>query len=379
MDKNTHITKEDLERGWCHLIDYEGSLVTYYTYPAVQKKVLEGLRSMSWRSSTTTVRLSTWTIRPRIGWSILFSGKANVTTRQVAISSADYAETFSIHGGSFACHPEVVSLLSSLANIPAEYAALVDEDNGPVGAVPHWGRVVGVTHAALYSHDAVGHSSILATRKSFFLSRHRSEIHFPFEASFISEITARGITNSCRAAFNFMFAKSLLSQDIHSVSTKFRKNRCQKPRKLMEQGARFVPVSAFSPKSWRRNTSFTKRWGFAPLGEKYFSVVFDRLGDLLCGDVLIIGEQPIVVEILYKVAGPRCMCVNYADANSGVDPDYRSYSPGSILLFHNIAQVEAEAATGGKELRFCCGRDDAPYKRAWCSESPAFDVILTTR
>jgi SAM-dependent methyltransferase len=42
-DKNKHVTEDDLKRGWCHLIDYDGRVVLYYSYPALQKKVLEGL------------------------------------------------------------------------------------------------------------------------------------------------------------------------------------------------------------------------------------------------------------------------------------------------------------------------------------------------
>jgi Mig-14 len=295
-----------------------------------------------------------------------------VVIRAATISRDNYAEIFNSYSGSFACHPETVRLLSSLANIYVDYIALMEDKTGIIlGALPRWGGFVAVTHAALQARNArsfldIGDSEVMLPLAV------GSSIHLPLKASFISEITARRVTNARKANFQFTFAKSLLSQ-VNPVSTKFRKNRLYETRKVLEQGAIFVPVNTFSANELAAEYSrlFEKRWGAEPLGKEFFVTVFNSLRDLLCGDVLTIKGQPIAIEILYKIVGNRHIFVNYV--NSGVDPEWKDFSPGSVLLFHNILQIETEAIHSQKELRFCCGRDDAPYKHAWCFTSPAFD------
>jgi Mig-14 protein len=106
------------------------------------------------------------------------------------------------------------------------------------------------------------------------------------------------------------------------------------------------------------------------MGVKNFDIVFDELWDLMCADMLVLNQEPVAIEILYKVVNVQNICVNFV--NSAVDMSHNKLSPGTVLLFHNINLCEEEALKAGKDLRFCLGTSLAPSKMAWCFCSPSY-------
>ncbi len=83
--------------------------------------------------------------------------------------------------------------------------------------------------------------------------------------------------------------------------------------------------------------------------------VFERLRELLRGSVLLLNDQPIAVQVLYRAEAPGWLSVEYI--NGGVDPQTREFSPGSVLSYLNTQAAWEDARALGKP---CAIRSVAP-------------------
>ena len=92
----------------------------------------------------------------------------------------------------------------------------------------------------------------------------------------------------------------------------------------------------------------------------------------MTGSVVLLDEQPIAIQVLYRVESPKWVSVEYI--NGGVDPLQRDFSPGSVLSFVNTQAAWAEARALGKPLRYSFGRADREYKDRWCNRVSVFQV-----
>jgi hypothetical protein len=63
---------------------------------------------------------------------------------------------------------------------------------------------------------------------------------------------------------------------------------------------------------------FQRRWGFAARGQAHLGEVFALLREFMTGAVLLRKEQPIAIQILYRVEAPAWISLEYI--NGGVDP-----------------------------------------------------------
>ena len=109
---------------------------------------------------------------------------------------------------------------------------------------------------------------------------------------------------------------------------------------------------------------FQRRWGFAATGQEHLAEVFDLLREFMTGSLIYLNDQPVAIQILYRVEAPRWISLEYI--NGGVDPQQRDFSPGSVLSFVNTQDAWAEARALGKPLRYSFGRADREYKDRWC-------------
>ena len=92
----------------------------------------------------------------------------------------------------------------------------------------------------------------------------------------------------------------------------------------------------------------------------------------MTGSLLLRDEQPIAIQILYRVEAPKWISLEYV--NGGVDPRSSDHSPGSVLTFVNAQAARAEALAAGKPLRYSFGRNDGGYKDRWCHRAPVYQT-----
>lgn len=286
------------------------------------------------------------------------------------ISPLDYRSAFERFGGSFAVHPRVVGLLASLARRPARYAGLMRRGD-LIAAVPLWGEHIIATQLALEFYEAT-HLIDIGDSEIVLPVAEGVSIDLPFKANLISPLHANNIGNVAREEnFAMTLAKGVQTGD-RRLSAKSRSERRRETRRFQDVGGRFVPMSDFSAREAAAiyTRLFEKRWGFAPLGKELLPTVLSELADMLCGDALFVGDRAVAIELAYRTDTPHWLLAN--GVNRGLDPEFRDYSPGSVLLFHNIARLEEEANACGKSLRFGFGLNDADYKELWTFETPVY-------
>lgn len=157
-------------------------------------------------------------------------------------------------------------------------------------------------------------------------------------------------------------------------SKKFRYNQRREVRLVEEAGGQVRQADSFAPAEFAAIylELFQRRWGFPATGAERMAEVFERLRELLRGSVLLLNDQPIAVQVLYRAEAPGWLSVEYI--NGGVDPQTREFSPGSVLSYLNTQAAWEDARALGKPLRYSFGRADREYKDRWCHPSPVFQV-----
>jgi len=276
------------------------------------------------------------------------------------ISAECYQETFNRYGGSLAVHPNVVHLVEGLGRRPARYMG-VEKDGTIVAAVPLWGEHILATRPAL---DHYGQGSMFDIgNHEIVLPMSYNAISVPFTANNLSPLHEGVIANLVPQG-QMILAKGFRTGAIRR-SPKSQFNLRYLWRRLQDAGAQCHPVNAMTADALASLyiSLFRKRWQCSPLGTENLPDALRALNGLLCGFVLSFGEGPIAVQLLFKVETPHWVLVDFV--NQGVDPAFFSYSPGSVLLYLNLLQLEDEAISVGKELRFSFGYNDAPYKEQW--------------
>ena len=283
------------------------------------------------------------------------------------IDAATYASAWQRFGGSVFTHPAVVERLSALAGIRVRYLGCPSGED-LVAAIPCWGRHLALSKAVLKQRGQrdlfdLGNAEVILPIAAHACVPVRQHMRY------VSELNAGRIGELKAQPEGLALARAP-----EDYSKKFRYNQRRELRLLEEAGGQVRQMSEFSPceQAAMYADLFQRRWGFAARGHEHLAEVFTLLREFMTGAVLLRHEQPIAVQILYRVEAPAWISLEYI--NGGVDPATRDFSPGSVLSFINTQSAWAEARALGKLLRFSFGRADREYKDRWCHRVPAYRI-----
>lgn len=283
------------------------------------------------------------------------------------IDAAGYAEAWHRLGGSVATHPSVVERLSQLARIPVRYLGWF-ETGELKAALPTWGR-----------HLALSKDVLKAQGKRGLFDLGNAEIILPIAGDVQVSLRHRGRYLSGLHAGQIGQLRVqpeglALARAPEDYSRKFRYNQRREQRLLEEAGGRLQPMGELSAHEQARiyTDLFQRRWGFEVPGRGCLEQVFELLREFMAGSLIYLNDEPVAIQILYRVEAPRWVSVEYI--NGGVDPQTRAFSPGSVLSFVNTQQEWERARAVGKDLRYSFGRADREYKDRWCHRQPAYRV-----
>lgn len=283
------------------------------------------------------------------------------------VDAHTYAQVWQSYGGSVATHPEVIARLAHLADIPVHYLAW-ERQGKWVAGVPCWGR-----------HLALSKDVLKKTGKRGLFDLGNAEVILPVaeqagvavrqRARYVSELNTGAISTLREQPEGLALAR-----EPEQYSKKFRYNQRREQRLLEEAGGVLRPMLDFSPAEQAAMYAdlFQRRWNFEAPGKAHLHEVFELLREFMTGSVVMLDEQPIAIQVLYRVESPRWVSVEYI--NGGVDPQQRDFSPGSVLSFVNTQAAWADARALGKPLRYSFGRADREYKERWCNRVPVFQV-----
>ena len=283
------------------------------------------------------------------------------------IDAQGYADTWQRLGGSVATHPQVVERLAGLAGIPVRYLGF-ERDGELIGAVPCWGR-----------HIALAKDVLKREGKRALFDLGNAEIILPIAAGggvpvrqrmrYVSQLNAGGISTLKPQPEGLALARTP-----EDYSKKFRYNQRREQRLLEEAGGSLRPMAELSAQEQAVIYAdlFERRWGFPVPGKAHLAEVFELMREFMTGSLVMLEDQPVAIQILYRVQAPGWVSLEYI--NGGVDPQSRDFSPGSVLSFVNTQQAWEEARALGKPLRYSFGRADREYKDRWCNTVPVFQV-----
>ncbi|SEI25434.1 antimicrobial resistance protein Mig-14 [Pseudomonas fuscovaginae UPB0736] len=283
------------------------------------------------------------------------------------VDAETYADAWQRFGGSVVTHPQIVERLAQLAQIPVRYLGW--EQGGELKAsIATWGRDLALSKDVLKRQG----------RKGLF-DLGNAEVILPIAPDAQVPLRHRARYLSCLSEGRISTLKAqseqlAMAREPEDLSKKFRYNQRRELRLLEEAGGVVRPVSEFSSQELAAIYCdlFQRRWGFAATGAARMADVLELLREFLVGSVLLLNGAPIAVQLVYRVESPQWISVEYV--NGGVDPETRSFSPGSVLSFLNTQGAWEHARASGKPLRFSFGRADREYKDRWCNPVSVFQV-----
>ncbi|ATH83836.1 antimicrobial resistance protein Mig-14 [Pseudomonas sp. KHPS1] len=283
------------------------------------------------------------------------------------ISAADYADAWANFGGSVATHPEVVARLADLAGIPVRYLGWL-ADGQLQAAMPTWGRHLALSKDVLKQQGRRGLFD-LGNAEVILPIAQGVKVAVQHRMRYVSELNAAQISSLREQPEGLALAR-----EPEQYSKKFRYNQRREQRLLEEAGGVIRPMLELTAQEQARIYAdlFQRRWGFEATGKAHLAEVFTRLRDFMTGSLIYLNDEPVAIQVLYRVEAPRWVSLEYI--NGGVDPQQREFSPGSVLSFVNTQSEWEQARALGKPLRYSFGRADREYKDRWCHRVPVYQV-----
>ena len=204
------------------------------------------------------------------------------------------------YGGSVATHPEVIERLAGLADIPVRYLGW--EQAGEVmAAIPCWGRYLALSKDVLKKTGKRGLFD-LGNAEVILPIAEQACVPVRQRMRYVSELNAGRIS-----ALRDQPEGLALAREPEDYSKKFRYNQRREQRLLEEAGGVLRPMLDFSPAEQASMYAdlFQRRWGFEAPGKGHLQEVFALLRDFMTGSVVLLDEQPIAIQVLYRVEAPK--------------------------------------------------------------------------
>lgn len=283
------------------------------------------------------------------------------------IDAPGYARAWQAFGGSVATHPDVVERLSQLAQVEVRYLGWYQAGELKA-ALPAWGRHLALSKEVLKARGQRGLFD-LGNAEIILPMAEDAQVSLRHRARYLSALHAGHIQRLRQQPEGLALARAP-----EEYSKKFRYNQRREQRLLEEAGGLLRPVRDLSAAEQARIYAdlFQRRWGFEVPGKARLEQVFELLREFMTGSLIYLQDEPVAIQILYRVESPRWVSVEYI--NGGVDPQSRDFSPGSVLSFVNTQQEWEYARALGKSLRYSFGRADRAYKDRWCHRQPTYRV-----
>lgn len=283
------------------------------------------------------------------------------------IDARAYADAWQRFGGSVATHPQVVERLAGLAGIPVRYLGWLEQGELQA-ALPTWGRHLALSKDVLKRH---GRRGLFDLGNAEIILPAAASVRVPLrhQARYVSVLNAEQFSTLREQPEGLALAR-----EPEEYSKKFRYNQRREQRLLEEAGGVIRPMLELSAAEQATIYAelFQRRWGFEATGKAHLAEVFALLREFMTGSLIYLQDQPVAIQILYRVEAPQWVSLEYI--NGGVDPQNREFSPGSVLSFVNTQNAWSEARALGKPLRYSFGRADREYKDRWCNRQPVYQV-----
>ena len=276
------------------------------------------------------------------------------------ITREEYAHYYHVWGGSFIIHPEVLQFFEDVYGIRTSYRGYFNEGKC-VAALGTWGPYLAGDRNALRAYQ-------LTDRIDFGYPI----LYLPvapgcscrvlFRAGFLLNLQRRQIGG---AFFPGIKQVSILKQIPDALPTG-KKEFQIKERRFERLGGAARNIREFGSEEIiaMYEELFQVRWQRKPHAIGAMKRTLDSLHKFLFGQVLLLKNRPVAIQINYRSETRLTICVDYI--NGGVDKSFSGISPGSLLSYINGRDACAEAQGQGKQLIYSYGKANTEYKDQWC-------------
>ena len=188
---------------------------------------------------------------------------------------------------------------------------------------------------------------------------------FPEKTNKISHFNRKNFRN-----INFTIArKTRVCFAKKGYSSKTEKNRRNEYSRFLRAGGRCCDINQFSPEELADYYIFLFKSRFADDIECYsrenLVAIITAMNQMIFGHILFIGNEPCAMDLIFMAESEGIV---YFDVpNGGVNMTYTDLSPGSVLMWKNIASAREYCEKAGKEMRFSMGSVGKhwTYKLRW--------------
>jgi len=283
------------------------------------------------------------------------------------INSQQYLTSYQQFGGSVATHPEVVATMSAMIGTETIYKACYRNEK-LVAAIPVWDEFIAGDRRYLKKFDKQEEYDFSNTEIILPIAP-QTKLNLNSHCNNLSILSSVSIEDLQPELHELCFAKNM---HMGEFSKRFLSNHRRKFRLFQDQGGSAKLVSEFSVEQLSSIylDLFRKRWGKLVRGHQRLVEFLTPLENLLFGYVLFKNNKAIAIQLIL-LANTNC-CISAVYINGGVDPEYSSYSAGSILTFLNIRAASQCAENANKQLRYSFGLPEQKYKDTWCVRQPVY-------
>ncbi len=290
------------------------------------------------------------------------------------INPDEYRASHARLGGSVITHPDVLDFLHARAALKPVYLGHAGAQGLLAGALCRWGRDLAGDERALRRlqprYDFGAPEIILPlqseARLPAWLLARTSHLSMRHAGAFRNLLQVRA------ARRHLALAKPLGGAGISARTQRKRRAAWQQ---FQDAGGWATSVQAHDPGTLADvyTDLFHSRWGCAPAPRDALLDLVTALRHLLFGHVLWLRGNPVAFDLVLMADSPGWLSADCI--NGAVDPRCKALSPGSVLLWLNLAEAHVRAQSRAVPLRFGLGHFDRPYKATWCEREPLLRTL----
>lgn len=279
-----------------------------------------------------------------------------------SITLQDYRMCWNDFGGNPITHPDVLTCLHEELSIPANYFGKVNSVGKLEAAFCVWDNkfIAGDIRTSFLTRN----SQLPINKDEVVLPIQKdAKLIMPWHCHILSSHNRSNILNS---TFKLNASRTIcLARNNGGFSRKFEKNREREVKKFLHSGGEVRSIRTFSVDELieiYRNL-FYLRHRTPVKGISEMRSFMNATHQLWHGDVLLFRNTPCAFQLIMKVIGPDNIYYDYI--NAGLNPEYSSYSPGSVLTWLNIKKAWGECMVNKKNMMYSFGRPTFDYKKLW--------------
>jgi len=269
--------------------------------------------------------------------------------------------------------PSFLLALEKISNLKTVFYGKYDQHGKPLVGIPTWGNWIAGDRQAnkIQKLDEIidlGRPTIILPSQNEIKTNVRFKTNYLVYPDGIEN--AKKINNKTMAFFK--------DSPSGGISSRFKRDLRRYWKHFFDNKGTIKNIQEIDYKETARIyiKLHTARWKKSPKASKDLEMVMKELKPFLFGSVLYMDEEPVSIQIIYRVDNTKYSYFEYI--NSGVDMSKSSnkINLGNLLIDLNTREAEKISTNLGTELVYSFGLFSDPYKERWCKHIDTYKLGL---